>query len=230
MWENKNEHFSKIRSNYNLKTIFSYLDYPYILKLIKYNKNLQSKLGLTLENYKNKSDFNKYEYIKKTQIISKYYKKQKIPEESLINSMVRTVTFFFLIPFLIYSILLVSIKTFKDSNTKDIYNNNYYNIIKTINPCLFIYDGLILGFCFLRTCYIYYNYAHDYGKRKIIKFIIMIFINLVHFLFEFLVIFKLILSYKIKKGGCLVYGFRLFIYSYKFYIYFMFFTCNIFFF
>ena len=41
-----------ITSNYNLKLIFSYLKYNYILKLIKYNKLIQNQLGFDKKNYK----------------------------------------------------------------------------------------------------------------------------------------------------------------------------------
>ena len=57
---------SSIKSEYNLKEIFAYLDYSHILKLLKNNKNLQNRLGLTLDNYKNKFETKKYEYIKKS--------------------------------------------------------------------------------------------------------------------------------------------------------------------
>jgi len=41
-----------IASNYNLKLIFSYLKYNYILKLIKYNKLFQNQIGFDKQNYK----------------------------------------------------------------------------------------------------------------------------------------------------------------------------------
>ena len=202
MW--KNADISNIKSEYNIKEIFSYLDYPYILKLLKKNKNLQNRLGLSLENYKNKYETKKYEYIKETKLItSEANLLRNTPEESvwyLLFSL--SIICFIFLPFLIYSILLVSIKTFKDSNTKINYNKKYYNTIKIINPCLFIYDTFILISICIFSLGICYHGRRDYGRRKIIKFIITIFINLVNILFESLVIWKLILSYKIKKGGC----------------------------
>ena len=202
MW--KNADISNIKSEYNIKEIFSYLDYPYILKLLKKNKNLQNILGLSLENYKNKYETKKYEYIKETKLItSEANLLRNTPEESvwyLLFSL--SIICFIFLPFLIYSILLVSIKTFKDSNTKINYNKKYYNTIKIINPCLFIYDTFILISICIFSLGICYHGRRDYGRRKIIKFIITIFINLVNILFESLVIWKLILSYKIKRGGC----------------------------
>ena len=41
-----------IKSSYNLKNLFSFLDEKTKLKLIKYNKNLQKKLNISLINYK----------------------------------------------------------------------------------------------------------------------------------------------------------------------------------
>ena len=164
MWFDAN--ISNVKSNYNLRVIFSYLEYPYILKLLKNNENLQNRLGLTLTNYKNKSDAKKYEYIKKTQVVLHYYKNPKINEKSLLLMNIIVYGFIFLIPFLIYSILLVSKKTFKDSNTRDNYNKKYYNIIRIINICLFIYDILIFVFTLLFSFYIYDDYEHDYGNKK----------------------------------------------------------------
>lgn len=41
----------KISSNYSLKIIFSYIEYKRTLNIIKYNKNLQSRLDLDLKDY-----------------------------------------------------------------------------------------------------------------------------------------------------------------------------------
>ena len=57
---------TKIHNTYNLKSVFEYLDYKYILKLIKNNKNLQNKLEISINNYKN---FQNYQYMKKKVII-----------------------------------------------------------------------------------------------------------------------------------------------------------------
>ena len=197
---------SNIKSDYNLKTIFSYLDYPYILKLLKNNENLQNRLGLTLENYKNKSDAKKYEYIKETQLVLHYHYKDDPKTFTIHNDEYKSLVSYMLpsiIPyFLIYSILLVSIKTFKDSNTRDNYNKKYLNIIKTINPCLFIYYVLILLFILIFRCCLIDNFEHDYGKKRKIRCMTMIIFSLLPLLSESLVIWKLVLSYKIKKGGC----------------------------
>ena len=201
MWDDFT--ISNIKSNYNLKEIFSYLDYSYILKLLKNNKNLQNRIGLTLAHYKNKFGPKKYEYIKKTTKITHEKQKNYKVSDNIESTLLFICTIFcFLLPFLIYSILLVSIKTFKDSNTKDNYNKKYLNTIKIINRCLFIYDGFILIFGCIFSYGILVHRKHDYGIGKIISFLITIIINLVHILFESLVIWKLILSYKIKKGGC----------------------------
>lgn len=41
---------NKISNKYILKSIFEYLDYQYILKLLNYNKKLQNKIGINIEN------------------------------------------------------------------------------------------------------------------------------------------------------------------------------------
>jgi hypothetical protein len=41
-----------IQSKYNIKLLFSYLKYDYILKIVKYNKSLQKQLGIDKQNYK----------------------------------------------------------------------------------------------------------------------------------------------------------------------------------
>ena len=60
-----NNLLSNIKSINNLKLLFSYLKYNFILKLIKNNKSLQNKVGIELQNYKDYSN---------TKIISKKVK------------------------------------------------------------------------------------------------------------------------------------------------------------
>lgn len=203
MWNNTK--ITNIKNNYVLKSLFCYFDYQYILKLIRNNKNLQSRLGITLDNYKNKSDSLKYAYIKNTRISKHYINNRKMPEkvkQVFLQIMIAGLQLMFLIPFFIYSILLVTTDTFNEKNTKDNYNKKIYNIIKIINRYLFIYDAFIIGSCLLCVFYICDDYRHDYGKKKIFKIILQILINLVNISFECLVIWKLILSYQIKKSGC----------------------------
>ena len=56
-----------ISSNYILKHIFLYIKFNTSLKLIKYNKSLQTKLGINIINYKEYSDF---QYIIKSEEIT----------------------------------------------------------------------------------------------------------------------------------------------------------------
>ena len=62
---------SRISSNEIIKNIFSNLNSKRILKIVQKNKNLQQKLGISLEHYKSRSDLPKYEYIEEKSIFRK---------------------------------------------------------------------------------------------------------------------------------------------------------------
>ena len=133
MLNTNNAEISRIKSDYILKSIFSNVDYNRLLKLIKINKSLQKRLGISLENYKNKSDF-PFEYLKKTFVFKneKMYR-WEIPgalkyEKYMCYKALLTLICFII--FLIYSILLVFLNTFDNSNTKDNYNQKSLVIIK----------------------------------------------------------------------------------------------------
>ena len=64
----------KISSKYLLNDIFSFLEYNYVLKLIKYNKNLQNLFNV-------KSQYYYYKIIKEKKIINE--QKDKKPENGL---------------------------------------------------------------------------------------------------------------------------------------------------
>ena len=49
--------------------------------------------------------------------------------------------------------------------------------------------------------YVYIKCAYDYGFKKKLKSIIIIIINIIYFTFEGLVIWKLVISYKILEGN-----------------------------
>ena len=102
---------------------------------------------------------------------------------------------------IIYSILLVSLGSFDDSNTKENYNKSLANIIKKINALTFILDGVAIATPFLFNIYIFIEIETDYCIDRFIKSSILIIIDLTHFSFEGFIIWKLVLSYRIKKGG-----------------------------
>ena len=59
---NNNADITKIRNNDILKSLFSYINSKSILKLVQKNKNLQNRLNINIENYKNKFEFPKYKF------------------------------------------------------------------------------------------------------------------------------------------------------------------------
>ena len=146
---NNKTNIDKISNNYILKSLFSYLNYKDILRLVKYNKKLQNNLGFNLENYKMKSSFLKYEYTKET----KTYKERKVSGKdsfgyAFMSIFISYMTCIFFTYSFIYTILLVSLDSFDESNTIENYNKSSAKIIKTINACLFILDAVCLGTCF----------------------------------------------------------------------------------
>ena len=190
---------NKITNNYILKSLFAYLKYKKILKLVNNNKGLQNKLGINLKNYKEIFNFPKYEY---TKYVRTYEKINLITRESYdLNLIVTFITFSFLSYSFAYSLLLVSFDCFDDSNLKENYNKSSLNIIKKMNACTFILDIITLATPCLFLMFICEKAEYDYGLKKYIKIFIIIIINLTHFSFEGLIIWKLVLSYKIIKGS-----------------------------
>ena len=194
---------NKITNNYILKSLFAYLKYDKILKLVNINKGLQNRLDINLDNYKEIFNFPKYEYTK----YERTFEKTNIAGGSqewgfffLIFLIVLCVTCIFFIYSLIYSILLVTMDLFDDNNSEENFEKSSVNIIKKINACTFILDIVILPTPFL-LLFIFNKYENDYGLKKYIKAFILIIINLTHFSFEGLIIWKLVLSYKIIKGS-----------------------------
>jgi hypothetical protein len=67
---------TNIKSNYCMKFIFAFLEYNYILKLIKYNKKLQKILDISLNNYKQRIT-----YLYLTQKYKPEFKKEDLYEQ-----------------------------------------------------------------------------------------------------------------------------------------------------
>ena len=191
----ENEKIFKISSDYTLKTIFSYINYKNLLKLIKHNKLIQKKLGINLENYQT---YTNYQYIKRK--ITRTYD----PGENECIEMGKIfftslITFIFFTYVFIYSILLVSLDSFDNSNTKINYDKNSLNIINKINAYLFLFIIFIIASFFLLLCFILKNCYSDSPRLKKLKLLMLITIDLIYILYECLIIWKLSLSYKIKK-------------------------------
>ena len=188
----------KIKSKYNLKQIFTYLDYFYALKMIKNNKNLQRNLGINLQQYKKAANFQCIVRTTKIKII--YNSNYDRFEAAIKHSIYLILAIVLFIYVLIFSSILTSKGAFNENNTKENYNKNYSKLIDKINLSLFgflayiIISYILIFFGATDKCYI------DYGIIIIFKKSLLIILALLYLLYDILIIIKLYLSYKIKKN------------------------------
>ena len=70
--------FDKIKSNYIIFNIFSYIKYETLLKLIKYSKYVQKKLDINILNYKEKYLKKRFNYEDFLFIFEDFYEKSHI--------------------------------------------------------------------------------------------------------------------------------------------------------
>ena len=190
------EKLLKIKFEYCLKTIFSYIDYNYILKLIKNSKKFQRKLGINFQNYKKKSS---YKYIER-KIIKRNLKYEYDDEEIfkyICSCFFSSIIFLFV---LIYAIILFAKGGFDDNNTKSNYNIKYFNIIKKINKSLFGFLGYIIASYFIIFVLILHKCYYDDDIKLILKKCSLILTAFIYLIYDACIIIKLYLSYKIKKN------------------------------
>jgi hypothetical protein len=198
--------FLQVKSKEILKQIFSHLDTVHILKIIKHNKAIQNRLEITQEIFINNSDLPRYEYeirsnlVKNVVIKSMMFRNIKddnLSFQSLVyNSCCYGIIFLYL---LIYSILLSTLVIFDETNTIEDKDKDTIDKIEFLNKSLFILIGiLILGY-FINSFFICKKCRYDFGCKKCFKIILIIFFLLSHIIFECLIIWKLVLTYRIKN-------------------------------
>jgi hypothetical protein len=105
-----NEKITKINSKFILNEIFSFCKYDHALKIMKYNKALQTKLNITLNDYAIDCRFTK-------RLEDREYNEYIINNKSNENSFLFTMIIFFQLIFFIFS--LINFKYWK---------KNFYNI------------------------------------------------------------------------------------------------------
>ena len=188
--KNNNSDISNVRSNQILKEIFSNLSMIHILKLIKYKKKLQKRLEITKDIYEKNSKLPKFEITNK--FLPSYDSEVGLSICIIINSLSFVL---FYIYFFIYTILLVSLNGFDENNIKE-NSENSIKIVNAINKSLFALDSVMIISFILTRCCIYERYEN---RKKILNKIFLIFIVVIYVAFEVLIIWKLVLEYKIKK-------------------------------
>ena len=185
----------QVKSKEILKQIFSHLDTVHILKLIKYNKAIQNRLEIKKEIFFDNSDLPRCEYVLKSKLVknipNNYY---GAPSTEFI------VIFFFntlssliiLIYLLIYSILLATLDLFDESNTIENYDQDSLDKIEFLNISLFILLAIFIFSYFIIMCFVSNLLQYDYGCKKYLKSVLMIFFLFVHLAYEGLIIWKLV--------------------------------------
>jgi len=176
-----------------LKSIFIFINYNYILKLIKNSKKFQGELGININNYKKQSS---YKYIERNitaRKIDRY-------EMFCLLSISFCITLIFFLYVFIYTIVLFAKGGFDDNNTKTNYNIKFFSKIKKLNISLFGFLGYIIVSYYIVFVWVPSNYYYDNVKKLILKKCSLILIAFIYFFYDVCIIIKLILSYKIKKN------------------------------
>ena len=189
------EIISKIKSKYILQMIFSHINYNKLLKITKYNKNIQNKLEINFDLFQKWSS---YQYYKKTTFEDTRHCHDGL-EDACKYFFSGICTFIIFIYILIFASIVVAKGAFDEKNTKTNYNKNYSKIIDKINYSLFGFLAYIIISYILIFVWATFDCYTDYGIKKLIKKISIIFLAIIYLFYEVLIIIKLYLSYKIKK-------------------------------
>ena len=216
----------QVRNKEILKQIFSHLKMIHILKLIKHDEAIQKRLEITKEIFIDNYDLPRYKYEIKKRILRKSFENEnKENKLSLIfNSFCTGIMLLFLI---IYTYFLVASDLFDGSRIAEKFGKDLVEKIAFLNKSIFILIVVIILSYFINTFFVFKHIKNDFGGKKYFKIILLIFFFVVHILFEFLIIWKLALSYGIKN----ILNSRLFVLDYFFifihFIYIIYIFCGI---
>ena len=157
-----------ITSKYNLKLLFSYLKYDYILKLVKNSKSLQNKLGLDKQNYKN------YSNIKIIPIEEKSWETGYIDQNYYPADIICVCIYLFLFLNIFYVVYVNIIQ-------KNL-NISFVNISNYSLWGLFIFD-IVFSVLISNIFHVFHVYSY-------------LFFNIIHILYEILISIKLKIIFK----------------------------------
>ena len=180
----------KVKCKEILQQTFSHLKTIHILKLIKNNKSIQNRIGITKEIFKNNSDLPKYEYKILSQVIL-----LKRDDMDFYLDFFDTNCFLWFSIIMIYYLVAYAFVPFVFINlgdyTGEIYDINSIKKIKLINISLFILFLIaLLSFTHIIP-FVSKNCQIDFGFKKYIKSILLIFILVAYLFFEILIMYKI---------------------------------------